>query len=172
MEALEAILTRRSIRKYENKPVPPETIDKLLEAAMVAPSSMNLQPWRFVVISDRAILDKIPEIHPHAKMLKEAPLAILVCADTNAQDMEGYWVQDCSAATQNILLAAHALGLGAVWLGIFPRTERMEGIIGLTGLPDDIKPVTLISIGYPGEVKSPSDRYNSTFVHYNNWQTL
>lgn len=169
MEALEAILTRRSIRKYESKPVPPDVIDKLLEAAMAAPSSMNLQPWRFVVINDHAVLDKIPEIHPHAKMLKEAPLAILVCADTNAQDMEGYWVQDCSAATQNILLAAHAVGLGAVWLGIFPRNERMEGITGLTGLPDDIKPVTLISIGYPAEVKSPSDRYNSSFVHYNNW---
>lgn len=169
MDALEAILTRRSIRKYQVKLVDDDTVRKLLEAAMAAPSSMNLQPWRFVVIDDRAVLDKIPELHPHAKMLKEAPLAVLVCADSKVQNIEGYWAQDCSAATENILLAAHALGLGAVWLGVFPRKERMDAVAGLLGLPEEIKPVSLISIGHPAEDKPASNRFNTSFVHRNKW---
>jgi nitroreductase len=169
MEALEAILTRRSIRKYKSQSVPKEVTNKLLEAAMAAPSSMNLQPWRFVVIDDRAILDRIPELHPHARMLKEAPLAVLVCADTKAQNMEGYWAQDCSAATENLLLAAHALGLGAVWLGVFPKKERMDAVAGLIGLPEDIKPVTLISIGWPAEEKPALERFDPSLVHRNRW---
>jgi len=169
MDALEAILTRRSIRKYQVKLVDDDTVRKLLEAAMAAPSSMNLQPWRFIVIDDRAILDKIPELHPHAKMLKEAPLAVLVCSDSKVQNIEGYWAQDCSAATENILLAAHALGLGAVWLGVFPRKERMDAVAGLLGLPEEIKPVSLISIGHPAEDKPASNRFNTSFVHRNKW---
>jgi nitroreductase len=169
MEALEAILTRRSIRKYRDRPVDNDTVRKLLEAAMAAPSSMNIQPWRFVVIDDRAILDRIPQLHPHAKMLKEAPLAILVCADIKVQNMEGYWAQDCSAATENILLSAHALGLGAVWLGVFPRKERMDAVAGLIGLPEDIKPVSLVSIGWPAEEKPASNRFEASFIHHNKW---
>ena len=169
MEALEAILTRRSIRKYKSQSVPKDVINKLLEAAMAAPSSMNLQPWRFVVIDDRAVLDKIPELHPHAKMLKEAPLAVLVCADSKVQNIEGYWAQDCSAATENILLAAHALGLGAVWLGVFPRKERMDAVAGLLRLPEEIKPVSLVSIGHPAEEKPASNKFDPSRVHRNKW---
>ena len=169
MDALEAILTRRSIRKYQDKLVDDDTVRKLLEAAMAAPSSMNLQPWRFIVIDDRAILDKIPDLHPHAKMLKEAPLAVLVCADSKVQNIEGYWAQDCSAATENILLAAHALGLGAVWLGVFPRKERMDAVVGLLDLPEEIKPVSLISIGHPAEEKPASNRFDPSRVHHNKW---
>jgi len=166
---MEAILTRRSIRKYQDRLVDDDTVGKLLEAAMAAPSSMNLQPWRFVVIDKRTILDKIPDLHPHAKMLKEAPLAVLVCADIKVQNMEGYWAQDCSAATENILLAAHAHGLGAVWLGVFPRKERMDAVAGLLGLPEEIKPVSLVSIGHPAEEKPSSNRFNASFVHHNRW---
>jgi nitroreductase len=171
MDAIEAILTRRSIRKYQDKPVPKDVIHKLLEAGMAAPSSMNLQPWRFIIIDGRAILDKMTELHPHAKMLKEAPIALLVCADTKIQKMEGYCAQDCSAATENILLAAHALGLGAVWLGVYPRKERMDAIAKLFGLPDEIIPISLISIGYPAEEKPASNRFDPTFVHHNKWGT-
>lgn len=169
MNALEAIFTRRSIRKYKSQSISAGEIKKLLQAGMSAPSSMNLKPWRFIVINDRTILDGISEIHPHAKMLKEAPLAILVCADAKAQNIEGYWAQDCSAATENILLAAHSLGLGAVWLGVFPRQERMQQMADLFGLPDDIKPVTLVSIGLPAEEKPAGERFDPSFVYNNKW---
>ncbi|GAI33467.1 unnamed protein product, partial [marine sediment metagenome] len=124
MDAMEAILARRSIRKYTKQPVSDEVLKELLEAAMCAPSAGNRQPRCFVVINGRKILDEIPKYHPYAEMLKEAPMAILVCCDRDLQ-MGDYGVQDCSAATQNILLAAHAKGLGAVWLGTYPEEQRV-----------------------------------------------
>jgi nitroreductase len=114
MDAIQAILTRRSIRQYTQAPVPTELVETLLRAASSAPSAGNRQPWQFAVIRDRAKLDAIPGFHPHAEMVRSARLAILVCADASAQPDPGYWVQDCSAAMQNLLLAAHAQGLGAV----------------------------------------------------------
>ncbi len=169
MELMEGILTRRSIRKFVDKPVPKEIIDDLLRAAMQAPSAGNNQPWHFVVIDDRKILDKVPEFHPYSKMLKEAPLAILVCAQVKTEKYCDYWVQDCSAATQNLLLAAHARGLGAVWLGMYPRQERVTGIQELLGLPADIFPLSLNAIGYPAEKKEPTDRYNKDKIRHNKW---
>ena len=116
MNTLDAIRTRRSVRKYAagRKPVAPETVRILLEAAMAAPSAGNQQPWHFVVVDDPAILDQIPAIHPFAQMAREAPLAVLVCGDTSLEKHKGYWVQDCAAAVENLLLAAHDQGLGAV----------------------------------------------------------
>lgn len=169
MKGLEAVLSRRSIRKYTDQPVPDEVVKQLLEAAMSAPSANNKQPWHFVVIRDREILDAIPTFHPYSRMLKEAALAILVCGDTQSQTLEGYWVQDCSAATQNILIAINALGLGGVWLGIYPREERVEGVRKLVGLPDHIMPLSLISIGHPAEKLPPSNRYDASRVHHNKW---
>lgn len=169
MEAMEAILTRRSIRKYTKQSVSEEVIRKLLEAAMSAPSARNTQPWHFVVINDRAILDEIPKLHPYSQMLKEAPLAILVCGDLKLQNNEGYIVQDCSAATQNLLLAAHSEGLGAVWLGIYPREERISGIRKLLNIPSYILPISLISLGHPAEKKERENRYQESRVHYNRW---
>ena len=169
MNSLEAVLSRRSIRKYTDQPVPDEVVKHLLEAAMSAPSANNKQPWHFVVIRDRGLLDAIPTFHPYSGMLKEAAVAILVCGDTRSQALEGYWVQDCSAATQNILIAINALGLGGVWLGIYPREERVEGFRKLVELPDCIMPLSLISIGHPAEKLPRSNRYDASRVHHNKW---
>jgi nitroreductase len=168
MEAMEAILTRRSIRRYTSQPVSEERIEELLRAAMSAPSTNNGQPWHFVVIDDRKILQEIPRFHPYASMLREAPLAILVCVDRRINH-EGFLVQDGSAATENLLLAAHALGLGAVWLGIYPLEERISGMRKLLALPETILPLALISIGYPAEKKDKQDRYRAARVHRNRW---
>lgn len=169
MDAMTAILSRRSIRRYTKEPVPDEVIKELLEAAMSAPSAGNEQPWHFVVITDRKILDEIPKIHPYAQMLREAPVAILVCGDKKLQKYEGYWVQDCSAATENILIAVQAKGLGGVWLGVYPVEDRVSGIRRLLGIPEDVTPFSLISIGYPAEQKPPANRYNAERVHKDRW---
>ncbi|HGE70115.1 TPA: nitroreductase family protein, partial [Candidatus Poribacteria bacterium] len=128
MDAMQAILSRRSIRRYTDKPVSDEVVEQLLKSAMSAPSAGNEQPWHFVVIRDRQILNEIPKIHPYSGMLKEAPLAILICGDESLQKYKGYWVQDCSAATENLLIAVNALGLGGVWLGVYPIEDRVVGI--------------------------------------------
>lgn len=169
MEAIEAIHTRRSIRRYSNTPVPDELVEKLLEAAMYAPSAGNEQPWHFVVIRDRAVLDEIPSIHPYAAMTQMAGVAIVVCGDVTLEKHKGFWVQDCSAATQNILLAAHALGLGAVWVGIYPNAERVDGFRRLLGLPDQIIPLALIPLGYPGEKKPQPRRFDRSRIHLERW---
>jgi len=169
MDALEAILTRRSIRQFTDQAVSEAVIEDLLRAAMSAPSAGNQQPWQFVVITDRQILDTIPSIHPYSAMLRQAPLAILVCGDEHLETHKGYWVQDCSAATQNLLLAAHARGLGAVWLGIYPRMERVTGLRKLLGLPEHVVPLALVAIGHPAEHLPPADRYDAARVHRNRW---
>lgn len=169
MDAIEAILTRRSIRKYGPGPVSDEMMETLLRAAMASPSARNQQPWAFVVVDDRAILNAVPEFHPHAGMLRHAPLAIVVCADTTRQPLEGYWLQDCAAATQNVLLAAHALGLGACWVGVQPRPEREAGLKRLLDLPDWVRPVALVALGYPAETRERADRFDPARIHRNRW---
>lgn len=169
MEALEAILTRRSIRRFTGEPVPDPLLEEILAAAMSAPSSKNQQAWHFVVITDRDILREVPSFHPFAKMVPDAPVAILVCADLR-RDEYGFWVQDCSAATQNILLAAHAKGLGAVWLGVYPLEERVAGFRRLTGLPDTVVPLSLVPMGFPAVHKPRVDRFDRTRIHKDRWQ--
>ncbi len=169
MDAMQAILSRRSIRKYASQPVSDATVEELLRAAMAAPSAGNQQPWHFVVIRDRQILAQIPEVHPHSSMVPSAQLTILVCGDLQREKHAGYWVQDCSAATQNLLLAAHAKGLGAVWLGVYPREARMAGLRKMMGLPAHIIPLALIPIGYPEEDKPPAARYDPSRVHQDGW---
>jgi len=169
MDAMEAILTRRSIRKYSPGAIDDNIIHQLLEAGMSAPSAANGQPWHFIVVTDRKILDKIPDFHPYANMIKEAPLAIFVCGDLQLEKGKGAWVIDCSAATENILIAANAKGLGSVWLGMYPLEERVSGARKLLGLPVHILPLCIITIGYPGENKPPSNRFNQERVHLNNW---
>jgi nitroreductase len=169
MDAVEAIFTRRSIRKYLDKPVPEKIVEKLLAAAMQAPSARNQQPWQFVVIDDRAILAKIPEFMPNAAMVADAPLAILVCGDLALETSPGYWVVDCAAATQNILLAAHALGLGAVWTGVYPRENRMDGLRRLVGLPEKVFAHSLVVLGYPAGQVQAVDRYRSDRIRRNHW---
>jgi nitroreductase len=169
MNALDAIFTRRSIRKYADIEITDEISKKLVETAMYAPSAKNLQPWHFVVINKPVTLLRLSVAHPYGNMLKTAKLAILVCGDIEIEEMEDYIVQDCSAATQNILLAAHALGLGAVWLGVHPRKQRIKDISEVLQLPQNIIPVSLISIGYPAEEKQKPERVIPERIHFNKW---
>lgn len=167
MDAIKNLLGRRSIRKYTSQSITENIIHELLNAGMHAPTARNRQPWHFVVANERKTIDALSEAHPYAKMLREAPLAILVCGDRTLQEEDAYLVQDCSAVTQNIMLAAHAKGLGSVWLGMYPRNERMDKVGALLELPDHILPVALISIGYPDEIKEAPDRYKQERVHWN-----
>jgi nitroreductase len=169
MDALQMIMSRRSIRSYSNLPVSEEAVETLLRAAMHAPSAGNQQPWHFVVIRDRSTMEQIMEVHPYSKMLAEAPVAILVCGDDGQEDFKDYWVQDCSAATENILLAATAMGLGSVWLGIYPRHDRVHEICKIVGLPHNVTPLSLVPIGYPNESKPLHDRYQQERVHKERW---
>jgi nitroreductase len=170
VDAIEAILGRRSIRKYEDRAVEPEKIDTLVRAGLAAPSAGNQQSWRFVVVTDRAQLDLLSVATPYSGMLAHAPLAIVVCGDTTSVKYpEPYWVEDCSAAMQNILVAARALGLGACWLGYHPREDRKEEARRILGLPDGIDTLGVASIGYPAEERSPSGREAADFVRYDRW---
>jgi nitroreductase len=169
MDTLEAIRTRRSIRKYLDRPVPEELIQRLLAAAMQAPSARNQQPWQFVVIDDRAMLAKIPPLMPNAAMAGRAPLAILVCGDLSLEKSEGYWAVDCAAAVENMLLAAHALGLGAVWCGVYPREPRMDALRRLVGLPENVVAHSLVVLGYAAEQVAAEDRYRPDRVRRNGW---
>ena len=164
---LDTIFARRSIRQYTGQPVSEEQVNKLLEAAMAAPSASNRKPWHFVVVSDRTDLNALAEALPFGKMLPQAALAIVVCGDP--QISERHWVQDCSAATQNLLLAATALGLGAVWLGVEPNPERRIAVAEALGIPDDMGILNVISIGYPAEEKEPRTQYDESRVHREKW---
>jgi nitroreductase len=170
MDAIEAILTRRSIRNYRKKEVHPEAIRELLRAAMYAPSAADERPWYFVVLNDPSLLEKIPSIHPYAGMVSQAPVAVLVCGDPGREQHAGMWVQDCAAATQNLLLAAHAVGLGSVWVGVYPREERMEPLRKLLGIPAQIAPFALLPLGYPeGAAEIGEDRFSEDRVRTNHW---
>jgi len=169
MDAFEAIHGRRSIRQYTDQKVPEDAIEELLKAAMAAPSANNEQPWHLVVIDDRDTLDAVPDWHPYAAMLAQAPLAIVICADTRNGQCKDYWVQDCSAAIQNMLLAAHAKGLGAVWLGVHPEEDRVRKTQELLALPKDVIPLAFVAVGYPAEQKPPEDRFDAGRVHRNRW---
>ena len=172
-ESIMPILGRRSIRKYrDGEPVGAEALQALLEAAMSAPSAMAQDPWRFLVLRERDALAALAEILPYGKMLNQAALGIVVCGDiarANRQQLS-YLLQDCSAATENILLAAHLLGLGAVWLGVHPNEDRITGVRRRFGVPEDILPVAAISIGHPAEHPEPRTRYNPAFVHAERWR--
>jgi nitroreductase len=169
MEALEALTTRRSIRKYSDEPVTEEQERAMLRAAMQAPSAVNRQPWHFVVVRDRELLETLAREHPHGSMLARAGLAVAVCGDLERQHDSDYWIVDSAAATENLLLAAHALGLGAVWLGIFPRVERMAMVKKQLQLPVHVEPLALVAVGHPAETLEPVDRYDEEKVHRDRW---
>jgi nitroreductase len=169
MELIEALLSRRSIRKYSDKKIEKEKIDIILKAAMYAPSAMNYQPWEFIVMDDKKLFAEMLGIITHAEMLKESTLAILVCGDLSKEKYEEYNAQNCSAATQNILLAAHDLGLGAVWIAAYPNKEVIQKIKKLLNLPENILPVSLISMGYPAEEKTAEERFIKEKIHFNGW---
>ena len=168
---LENIHARKSVRQFTDEPVSQEDIETMLKAAMAAPTAVNYQPWRFVVITERARLDAMAEVLPYAKMLKQAPLAIVVCGETTW--FEGrentYWQQDCSAATQNILLAAEALGLGAVWTGVYPNMELARPLAEFLGLPGTVQPLCCIPIGHHDGTTQPKDKWKPENIHYEKW---
>ena len=168
-KGLDLLMTRRSIRKYTDEPVSDSDVEAILRAAMAAPSAGNEQPWRFVVIRSRETMDRIMDVHPYAAMLEQAPVCIAVLADLALEKYRGMWVQDTSAAAQNTLLAAHALGLGAVWLGVHPVEAREEGIKRILGLPEGIECLCLIAVGRPAEHPAPTDRYDRSRVHFDRW---
>ncbi|WP_461208944.1 nitroreductase family protein [Desulfocurvus sp. DL9XJH121] len=170
MDALEAIHTRRSIRKFTGGPVSGEQMETLLRAAMAAPSAGNAQPWQFVVLTDRAVMDKVPNFHQYAAMIREASAAVLVCGDLSLEKYPGFWVQDCAAAVQNLLLAARAMGLGAVWTGIYPDEARVQGARELFGLPGNVVPLALIPVGPTEQPSTAKDRYRPERVHANRWE--
>ncbi len=169
MDTLEAIFTRRSIRKFLADPISEELTQKVLAAAMQAPSARNQQPWQFVVIDDRAILAAAAARMPNAAMAAHAPLGILVCGDLSLEKSPGYWVVDCAAAVENLLLAAHALGLGAVWTGVYPRQERMETLRQLVALPENVIAHSLVVLGHPAEQPHAISRYLPERVRRNRW---
>jgi len=166
---MDAILTRRSIRKYTDQPVSDELVTDLLRAAMAAPSAGNQQPWHFVIIRERRTLDQLAVVHPYASMAPKAQVAIAVCGDLSLETNEGYWVQDCAAATENLLIAAETKGLGAVWLGVYPREDRVSNIRALLGLPDRVIPLSVVPIGYPADHPGPADRYDPDRIHHERW---
>ncbi len=168
-KVLDFFYKRRSLRKYKDMDVSSETIDTILKAAMSAPSAGNEQPWHFIVVDDREKMKEITKCHPYSSMLNSAPKCIVVAADVDLQKYEGYWVQDCAAATQNMLLAIAQLGLGGVWLGVHPIKEREEGIRKIFNMPENVIPFCIVALGVPDEEKGPSDRYNPERVHNNTW---
>lgn len=166
-EAIANIMTRSSVRSYTDEAVSSDDIETMLRAASAAPTAMDKRPWHFVVVDRREMLDSLAEALPYAKMLKEAPLCILVCGDMEKAiegDGRDYWVQDCSAATENLLLAAHALDLGAVWCGVYPIAERISTVRSLLKLPASLEPLNAVVIGHPSGEPKVKDKWTSDAV--------
>ncbi len=171
MDVLEALFTRRSIRRYTGEPISEEHLRLLLKAGFSAPSAHNRQPWHFVVVRNRYTLEEIARQHPYAKMLPQAGCGIIVCGDRSEEERLGFLIEDCSAAIQNILLAAHGLGLGAVWCGLYPAEERAQVVAEVLNIPSGIIPVGLVVVGHGDEKKQGVDRFDEKRVHYDKWRT-
>lgn len=170
-KVFENFLGRRSIRAYSPGDVSDADVTRVLEAAMAAPSAVAKDPWHFVVVRRKETLAAIAAALPNGRMLATAPVGIVVAGDLEAaHDRQlSYLLQDCSAAIENLLLAAHALGLGACWLGVHPREDRMRRIAEILGIPATVIPVAAIAVGLPGETKEPRTRYNASHVHREKW---
>ncbi len=167
---METIFNRRSIRSFSDKKIADEDLTKILKAGMRAPSAGNEQPWEFIVTKDRNIMLEISQPNPYAKMLEHADTAIIVCGDVNQQKYPfDFWIQDCSAATQNILLEAKYLGIGSVWIGTYPVDERVESIKQIFGLPENVIPFSVIALGYPKEEAKPLDTFREDKIHFEKW---
>lgn len=168
--AIENIMTRTSIRQFTDEKVTEAQVDTLLRAAMAAPTAMNKRPWDFIVITDETLKSTISEKFPNASMSKQAAVLIIACGNMDkAIEGEGepYWIQDVSAATENILLAAHAMGLGAVWCGIHPIAQREKDLVALLNIPSALKPLNIIAIGHPAQNPAPKDKWDESAIHYN-----
>ncbi|HBQ63624.1 MAG TPA: nitroreductase family protein [Clostridiales bacterium] len=168
---MDEIFKRRSVRSFTSEPVGPEKTQQLLRAAMQAPSACNTQAWEFIAVTDRSMLDRIAESHPYAKMCREATLAIIVlaCPDMQSGISDGFFPQDCAAVTENILLEAVSLGLGAVWCGVYPKERLISLMRELMGIPEDRIPFNIIAVGYPRTEPKVVDRYDPAKVHYDRY---
>lgn len=169
MDIFEAIKTRRSVRAYTDKDISDEDINKLIDAAMIAPSAGNARPWQFIIIRDKETLLKIKDVNPYAKMADNAKAAIMICGDLSLEKYQGFWVQDCSAATQNLLLASTALGIGSVWTGVYPIEERVEKFTKMLNLPENIIPLSLTILGYPKKEPKAESRFEENKIHLEKW---
>ena len=170
--AIENIFARKSVRAYTSQPIEKEKVDLLVKAAMAAPTAVNKQPWAFVVVDDRKVLDKLAAELPYAKMTAQAPLAIVVCGDLSKAlngEKDRYWMLDCSAASENLLLAAESMGLGAVWTAVYPENDRIAKVRSVLSLPDHIIPFNLIPVGYPQHREESKDKFKTENIHYNKW---
>ena len=165
---LQNILQRKSVRSYRSDmPVEKEKVENLLQAGMAAPSGKDKRPWEFIVVDERELLDSLAAHLPYAKMLTSAPMAIVVCGDETKSD---YWYLDCSAVAENILLAAEAQGLGAVWTATYPYRERMEVVSRFLHTPSQVKSLCVIPVGYPMGGQEPKDKWDESRIHYNKWK--
>lgn len=169
MDTFETIFTRRSIRKFTEQPVSEADIAEILDAAMSAPSAGNCQPWEFIVVREQAGRDAIGACSPYAGMASKAPVCIMVCADTSREKHAGFWVQDCSAAMQNLLLAARAKGIGSVWIGLHPVAERSHAAQKNFGLPEHVHVLGVAALGYTEQHFSKQQRYDEAKVHSEKW---
>lgn len=169
MDIFEALHSRRSVRQFTDEQITPEELHTLLDAAMIAPSAGNAQPWQFIVLDDLGILSKIPAINQYAAMAPKAPVCVLVCADLHAEKYSGFWVQDCSAAIQNLMLAATGLGIGTVWTGVYPEQDRVSGFRSLLNLPEHIIPLGLVVVGRPEHAPKRQSRFDASKIHRNGW---
>lgn len=177
-ETITNILTRVTVRKFTDEPVSDEALHVLLQAAMAAPSSMNLQPWHFIVVRDETVKQCLKDCLPYAKMINKGCTGVVVCGDislyahinkVDKEDNTLYWVQDCSAASENLLLAAHAIGLGAVWTGIYPLESRVGKLRELLSIPDHIVPLNLILVGHPENIPLPKKKWDEKKLHYDKY---
>jgi len=169
---LKAIHSRKSVRHFSDEKVSKDQLEQLMKAGMAAPSANNVQPWVFIGITNRQTLDLLANGLPYAKMLFRASAAIVVCglpAKSGTDSPEGYWVQDCSAAAQNILIAAESMGLGAVWTGVYPRPERIQVVRNILGIPEKVTPLNLIPIGYPSGVDKPKVKFRTENIIWEGW---
>lgn len=169
MELNVNIFTRRSVRKYTGEPVSTGDIETIIKAGMYAPSARNGQPWQFIVIDDRSLLEQIAAMHRNAQMVKDASLALVVCGDPALTSRPVYLQLDLGAAIENVLLAAHGLGLGAVWCGVYPDEARTSGLKALLGIPAEVQPMALIPLGYPAETPEEPERFKPERIHHNTW---
>ena len=169
MEAYESLLTRRSIRQFEDKPIDDDTLKAILDAAMNAPSAHSRRPWEFILIHEKKLLEAIAHLNPYAEMCQKSPISILVCGDIKKENLEGFLVQDCAAAIENILLASHAKAIGSVWTGVYPHKNLIDELKKILSLPENILPIGLVVLGYPKEKKGKEMRYDEKKIHYNGW---
>ena len=166
---LDTIYNRRSVRKYTDKPVNPDLVEEILKAGLFAPSGYNRQPWDFVVFNKKELIEEIKSLHPYASSLASAPVCIMVCGNTEKELAKGFYQVDCSAAIENMLLAAKELGLDTCWMGIYPWEETMDAFAKRFELPQNIEPFALIALGYGAETHERPNRYDTTKIHYNKW---